>query len=47
MTIPHPTPYPEPFLPPAPRTAAASRIADFARWAARHRGAEGVQDPTD
>ncbi|MEU3827587.1 acetoacetate--CoA ligase [Streptomyces sp. NPDC029080] len=31
-------PYPEPFRRPDPRTAAASRIADFTRWAARHRG---------
>lgn len=37
----------EPFLPPNPKTAAGSRIADFARWAARHPGAEGIQDPTD
>jgi acetoacetyl-CoA synthetase len=38
---------PEPFLSPDPKTAAASRIADFARRAARHRGAEGIQNPTD
>ncbi|MET8299427.1 acetyl-coenzyme A synthetase N-terminal domain-containing protein, partial [Streptomyces sp. NPDC005180] len=47
MTTPHPTPYPEPFFTPDPKTAARSRIADFARWAARHQGAEGIQDPTD
>ncbi|MFD9319119.1 acetoacetate--CoA ligase [Streptomyces sp. NPDC060053] len=47
MTSPHATPSPEPFLPPDPKTAAGSRIADFARWAARHQGAEGIQDPTD
>ncbi|ANP49997.1 acetoacetyl-CoA synthetase [Streptomyces griseochromogenes] len=47
MTTPHPTPRPEPFLPPDPKTAAGSRIADFARWAARHQGAETIQDPTD
>ncbi|MGA5042316.1 acetoacetate--CoA ligase [Streptomyces capoamus] len=46
MTTPHPTPYAEPFLPPDPKAATGSRIADFARWAARHRGAEGLQDPT-
>jgi acetoacetyl-CoA synthetase len=43
MTTAHPTP----FLPPDPQAAVRSRIADFARWAARHRGAEGIQDPTD
>ncbi|MBL1083975.1 acetoacetate--CoA ligase [Streptomyces actinomycinicus] len=47
MTTPHPTPHPEPFLPPDTRTAAGSRIADFARWATRHQGAEGIPDPTD
>ncbi|MER6128512.1 acetoacetate--CoA ligase [Streptomyces sp. NPDC001795] len=47
MTTPHSTPCPEPFLPPDPQAAAGSRIADFARWAARHQGAEGIQDPTD
>ncbi|MFE2098799.1 acetoacetate--CoA ligase [Streptomyces sp. NPDC059468] len=47
MTTPHSTPYPEPFLPPDPQAAAGSRIADFARWAARHQGAEGIQEPTD
>ncbi|KOV58177.1 acetoacetate--CoA ligase [Streptomyces sp. MMG1121] len=41
------TPHPEPFLTSDPKTAAGSRIADFARWAARYQGAEGVQDPTD
>ncbi|MEU6950525.1 acetoacetate--CoA ligase [Streptomyces sp. NPDC046316] len=47
MTTPHSTPYPEPFLPPDPKAAAGSRIADFARWAARHQNAEGVEDPAD
>lgn len=47
MTTPHSTPCPEPFLPPDPQAAAGSRIADFARWAARHQGAEGLPDPTD
>jgi acetoacetyl-CoA synthetase len=47
MTTPHSTPYPVPFLPPDPKAAAGSRIADFARWAARHHGAAGLQDPTD
>ncbi|MEU6087165.1 acetoacetate--CoA ligase [Streptomyces sp. NPDC047085] len=47
MTTAHSTPCPEPFLPPAPQAAAGSRIADFARWAARHQGADGIQDPTD
>ncbi|MEV5956090.1 acetoacetate--CoA ligase [Streptomyces sp. NPDC051987] len=47
MTIPHPTPYPSPFFTPDPQTAAHSRIADFARWAARRRGAEGGHEPTD
>ncbi|MET7778980.1 acetoacetate--CoA ligase [Streptomyces mirabilis] len=47
MTTQHPTPHPQPFLPPDPKTAAGSRIADFTRWAARYQGTEGVQDPTD
>lgn len=47
MTTPHSTPCPEPFLPPDPQAAASSRIADFARWTARHQGAETIQDPTD
>ncbi|WP_432074116.1 acetoacetate--CoA ligase [Streptomyces wuyuanensis] len=47
MTIPQPTPHPAPFLPPDPKTAAGSRIADFARWATRHQGAGGIPDPTD
>lgn len=47
MTTPRPEPYPEPFFTPDPKSTAHSRIADFARWAARHRGAEGIQDPTD
>ncbi|MEU2423715.1 acetoacetate--CoA ligase [Streptomyces sp. NPDC007851] len=47
MTTPHPTPYPAPFFTPDPEAAARSRIADFARWAARHLGAEGVDEPTD
>ncbi|MGW5461894.1 acetoacetate--CoA ligase [Streptomyces sp. NPDC003996] len=47
MTTPHATPCPEPFLPPDPQAAADSRIADFARWAARHQGADGIQDPAD
>ncbi|MFF4490107.1 acetoacetate--CoA ligase [Streptomyces sp. NPDC001544] len=47
MTTPHSTPCPEPFLPPDPQAAAGSRIADFARQAARHQGAEGIPDPTD
>lgn len=32
------TPCPEPFFTPDPQAAAASRVVDFARWAARHRG---------
>ncbi|QIY66529.1 acetoacetate--CoA ligase [Streptomyces sp. RPA4-2] len=47
MTTPHPAPYKEPFFTPDPKSAARSRIADFARWAARHQNAEGIQDPTD
>ncbi|MFI6361015.1 AMP-binding protein, partial [Streptomyces sp. NPDC050743] len=47
MTTPHPTPYPAPFFTPDPNAAARSRVADFARWAARHQGAEGVDEPTD
>ncbi|WP_316745669.1 acetoacetate--CoA ligase [Streptomyces sp. MK7] len=47
MTSAHATPCPEPFLPPDPQAASGSRIADFARWAARHQGAEMTQDPTD
>ncbi|MFF5650525.1 acetoacetate--CoA ligase [Streptomyces collinus] len=39
------TPYPHPFWTPDPETAARSRIADFGRWAARHRGVEaGLSD---
>ena len=44
---PYPEPYPEPFFTPDPQVAAGSRIADFARWAARHLGVEGIEDPTD
>ncbi|MEU9149082.1 acetoacetate--CoA ligase [Streptomyces sp. NPDC048417] len=47
MTTPHPEPYTEPFFTPDPKSAARSRIADFARWAARHRGAGEIQEPTD
>ncbi|MEU9309550.1 acetoacetate--CoA ligase [Streptomyces sp. NPDC048256] len=32
------TPCPDPFFTPDPQAAAASRVVDFARWAARHRG---------
>ncbi|NUR04757.1 MAG: acetoacetate--CoA ligase [Streptomyces sp.] len=38
------TPYAEPFWTPDPETAASSRIVDFARWAARHRGADTGAD---
>ncbi|MDG5805135.1 acetoacetate--CoA ligase [Streptomyces ossamyceticus] len=34
------TPYAEPFWTPDPESAERSRIADFGRWAARHRGVE-------
>ncbi|MFG2607120.1 acetoacetate--CoA ligase [Streptomyces sp. NPDC048514] len=47
MTTPHPAPHPEPFLLPDPEKVAGSRIADFARWAARHQGVEGIQNPGD
>ncbi|SCZ14944.1 acetoacetyl-CoA synthetase [Streptomyces sp. 136MFCol5.1] len=47
MTTPHPTSHPEPFFTPAAKTAARSRIADFARWVARRQGTERIQDPTD
>jgi acetoacetyl-CoA synthetase len=47
MTTPHPTPHPKPFFTPGPHVAARSRMADFAEWAARHRSADGVPDPTD
>ncbi|MFD9539860.1 acetoacetate--CoA ligase [Streptomyces sp. NPDC060022] len=47
MTSPHPTLYPEPFFTPDPHVAAHSRMADFAGWAARHKSADGVADPTD
>ncbi|MGY5099785.1 acetoacetate--CoA ligase [Streptomyces sp. 900105245] len=47
MTTAHPTPNPAPFFTPDPQTAARSRIADFARWAARHQGAGAVHEPTD
>ncbi|MET8408514.1 acetoacetate--CoA ligase [Streptomyces sp. NPDC005195] len=46
MTTQRPTPHPQPFLPPDPEAAAGSRVADFARWAARHQGAEEIQDFT-
>ncbi|MGW1028498.1 acetoacetate--CoA ligase [Streptomyces sp. NPDC002577] len=39
------TPYADPFWTPDPESAAGGRIADFGRWAARHRGAEA--DLTD
>ncbi len=39
------TSYPNPFWSPDPESAARSRIADFGRWAARHRGVEA--DLTD
>ncbi|MGW2640156.1 acetoacetate--CoA ligase [Streptomyces sp. NPDC001348] len=38
------TPYPDPFSRPDPEAAAASRIVDFARWAARHRGVAADAD---
>ncbi|MFJ6079932.1 acetoacetate--CoA ligase [Streptomyces sp. NPDC092369] len=38
------TPYPDPFFTLTPETAAASRIVDFARWAARHRGVTAGAD---
>ncbi|MFC9075745.1 acetoacetate--CoA ligase [Streptomyces sp. NPDC057062] len=47
MNNPPLAPYPEPFFTPDPKSAAHSRIADFARWTARHRGAAGIEDPTD
>jgi acetoacetyl-CoA synthetase len=43
MTRPHPAP----FMSPDAHSAAASRIADFGRWAARHRGVEAAFDHTD
>ncbi|MDX2642212.1 acetoacetate--CoA ligase [Streptomyces sp. PA03-1a] len=47
MTTPHSAPCPEPFFTPDPQAAVRSRIADFARQAVRHPGAEGLQDPAD
>ncbi|MFJ8098072.1 acetoacetate--CoA ligase [Streptomyces griseofuscus] len=47
MTTPHLAPYPEPFFTPDPDTAARSRIADFAQWAAQHRDALDGEAPTD
>ncbi|MFD5794227.1 acetoacetate--CoA ligase [Streptomyces diastatochromogenes] len=47
MTTPHLAPYPDPFFTPDPETAARSRIADFARWAVRHRDALGGEAPSD
>jgi hypothetical protein len=42
------TPYPAPFFTPEPEAAGASRIVDFARWAAAtQRGGKTVEDPTD
>ncbi|MBT2493715.1 acetoacetate--CoA ligase [Streptomyces sp. ISL-96] len=41
------TPYPAPFFTPGPEAAAASRIVDFARWAATYRGSETGEDLTD
>jgi acetoacetyl-CoA synthetase len=42
------TPYPTPFFTPEPEAAGASRIVDFARWAAAtQRGGKTVEDPTD
>ncbi|WP_333771987.1 acetoacetate--CoA ligase [Streptomyces sp. IBSBF 3136] len=47
MTTPRLAPYPEPFFTPRPDAAARSRIADFARWTARHRDAPDGEAPTD
>jgi acetoacetyl-CoA synthetase len=38
------TPYPDPFFTPDPQAGAASRIVDFVRWAARHRGVKADAD---
>ncbi|MFC5910495.1 acetoacetate--CoA ligase [Streptacidiphilus monticola] len=38
------SPYPDPFSTPDPQTAAASRIVDFAAWAAQHRGVSAGSD---
>ncbi|MER5216851.1 acetoacetate--CoA ligase [Streptomyces sp. NPDC002838] len=47
MTTPHTTSSPAPFWSPDPESAARSRIADFGRWAARHRGVEDTYDHID
>lgn len=47
MTTPHGTSRTEPFWTPDPDTAADSRLADFGRWAARHRDIGTPFDPTD
>ena len=38
------TPYAKPFWTPDPKTVASSRMVDFARWAARHRGVDAGPD---
>ncbi|TRO59624.1 acetoacetate--CoA ligase [Streptomyces sp. IB201691-2A2] len=40
-------PYPDPFMTPDPQAAASSRIVDFARRSARHRGVGTGDDHTD
>ncbi|MFG2349783.1 acetoacetate--CoA ligase [Streptomyces phaeochromogenes] len=40
-------PYPDPFMTPDPQAAASSRIVDFARRSARHRGVGTGDDNTD
>jgi hypothetical protein len=46
MTTPHPASYAETFWTPDPESAGRSRIADFGRRIARHRGVEVGPDPT-
>lgn len=47
MTSPQPTPPGKPFWVPAPEATTTSRIADFGRWVARHRGVRAAHDHTD
>ncbi|MFD4599850.1 acetoacetate--CoA ligase [Streptomyces sp. NPDC058464] len=47
MTLPLITPSPDPIWLPDPEATTTSRIADFGRWAARHRGVQAAHDHTD
>ncbi|MFM9441122.1 acetoacetate--CoA ligase [Streptomyces acidiscabies] len=47
MTSARLTPPEQPFWAPDPEATATSRIADFGRWASRHRGVQAAYDHTD